>query len=128
MKKVVTRQFLLVTGIYIFIGLFGYFNYPQIKYNDMDLLPLYNPNKNIPALIGVVLLSVAIVVPMPLIFKPCRDCVALVIYPQNPEHNCIHYPLSFAFQAANIVICCILVTYNVSMTKTLGYVSGATSP
>lgn len=129
MKKVVTRQFLLVTCIYIFIGLFGYFNFPVLPANsNKTLLQMYDPAKQIPALIAIVLLSVAIVVPLPLIFKPCRDCVAILIYPKDPLHNCIHYPLSIGLAAVNLVVCSAAVIYSVGMGQMLTYVSGATSP
>lgn len=129
MKKVVTRQFLLVTCIYIFIGLFGYFNFPVLQDgSNKTLLQMYDPAKQIPALIAIVLLSVAIVVPLPLIFKPCRDCVAILIYPKDPLHNCIHYPLSIGLAAVNLVVCSAAVIYSVGMGQMLTYVSGATSP
>jgi hypothetical protein len=51
MKKVATRQFLIVTAIYIFIGLFGYFNFPTPDPDGKQLLQMYDPAKQIPALI-----------------------------------------------------------------------------
>jgi amino acid permease len=128
MKKVATRQFLIVTAIYIFIGLFGYFNFPTPDPDGKQLLQMYDPAKQIPALIAIILLSVAIVVPLPLIFKPAKDCIAILIYPKDPEHNCVHYPLSIALAALNMVICSAAVIYKVGMNKMLTYVSGVTSP
>lgn len=129
MKKVVTRQFLIVTTLYILIGFFGYLNWPVLT-SDMtgNLLTFYAPTTHVPALVAVILLSVAISVPMPLLFKPVKDCIHLLIYPSNLEENWIHYPLCVAIQVMNIVICCLAVINNVGMDKVLTYVSGSTSP
>jgi len=65
MKKVVTRQFLLVTSIYIFIGLFGYFNYPLTPKHDLNILQMLEPQTHYAALIAIILMTVAIIVPLP---------------------------------------------------------------
>lgn len=128
MKKVVTRQFILVTGIYIFIGLFGYFNYPQNPTTDKNILQMYDPITHKAAQIGVILLTVAIVVPLPLIFKPCKDCIALLVYPKDPDHKWIHYPMCLGLAVLNLMLCCFAVVNNVGMNQMLTYVSGSTSP
>ena len=45
------RQFLIVTGIYILIGLFGYFNYPDYDPEDKNILQFYDPTTQYPALV-----------------------------------------------------------------------------
>jgi len=128
MKKVTTRQFLIVTTIYIMIGLFGYFNYPLKPAEDLNILQMYNPATHYSALIAIVLLTVAIIVPMPLLFKPMKDCLASLIYPSDPANNWIHYPLSAALVVLNIMLCCYCVVNNIGMNQMLTYVSGVTAP
>lgn len=117
MKKVVMRQFLIVTGIYILIGLFGYFNYPDYDPEDRNILQFYDPTKQYPALVAIVLLTLAIIVPLPLIFKPCKDCLALLIYPEDPDHPCIHYPLSIGLAMGNMMLCSYAVVSKISMSS-----------
>lgn len=74
------------------------------------------------------LLSIAIIVPMPLLFKPVKDCLHLIIFPQSPDEGWIHYPLSVALQTVNLVGCSAAVMYSVGMDSMLTYVSGSTSP
>ena len=85
MKKVITRQFLIVTTIYLFLGIFGYINWPELtpEMKNGNLLSYYKPKSNISVLVGIVLLTIAIIVPMPLLFKPTKDCLHLIIYPKK---------------------------------------------
>lgn len=131
MKKVITRQFLIVTACYMLIGVFGYFNWPVLT-DAMtgNILTFYDPMTHFAALIGVVLLSISIMSAMPLVFKPTKDAVHRFIYPSdnNIENNWIHYPLCIILQVIVILICSICVKYHIGMDKMLSYVSGSTSP
>ena len=74
MQKVITRQLFLCTILYTFVGIYGYFTYPEVSADQKgNFLTLYDMSSHVPVLIGVLVLTFSIFVAEPYNIKPAKD-------------------------------------------------------
>lgn len=130
MTKASMRHVLLCASIYLLVGVFGYFTFPDTipKYN---LLIEYNPAQRTPFMVALVTMTVSSITSLPFIVKPCKDSILVIFYPGNEkrrESRLFGNIILLAVFVALVVISYLCVISSFNLVQILTLISTFTSP
>ncbi len=103
MSKVIARQILLCSAIYMAVGIFGYITFSEKDLSKLqNFLIAYDPEEHIPIIIGIGSLTVTLVCCLPFVLRPTKESLSLflasffkkTLTPSNTKINKIDGPLT----------------------------------
>jgi len=127
MDKVMARQMLLVSTIYILVGVYGYLTFgTDFSDQDQNILTKYD-SKNISVLIGTFLLIISIINAQPFNVMPTREALFMFFRPGEIPTGWMNILVTMIAHVGQSSLAAISIINDVSLDKMLDYVSGATS-
>jgi len=130
--KVVCRQTLICTCIYVFVGVFGYITFANRRIADLgNFLMAYDPANNMPIFAGIFALTVTLVCSVPFVLRPTKESLVLFakgLFPIDEHSYKIHALFSLFNLSVAYTISALCIHYNLSLNTIMTWISALTSP